>query len=98
MCVLRAALRTCLVVALIALTAACFKKTSRTSHPLEGTSWQLVAFTGGDGKVLAPDDPAKYTVAFRAGGELTARVDCNRGRGTGKPSGASGRELRHLAP
>ena len=97
MCVPRAVLRTCVVVALIALAVACFKKTSRAPHPLEGTSWQLVKFTGGDEKVLRPDDPAEYTVAFRAGGELTARIDCNRGQGTWKSPGPSALELGPLA-
>lgn len=50
--------------------------------PLGGTSWQLVKFQGGDGKILTPDDRAKYTLSFGAGGILSARIDCNRGRGS----------------
>lgn len=55
---------------------------------LEGTSWQLVRFQGGDGNTLTPDDPTKYTIQFAAGGRLSARVDCNRGSGTWKATGA----------
>jgi para-nitrobenzyl esterase len=56
---------------------------------LEGTAWQLVGFEGGDGTRLTPDDPAKYTIEFAAGGKLAARLDCNRGRGTWKASDSS---------
>jgi uncharacterized lipoprotein YbaY/heat shock protein HslJ len=57
--------------------------------PLVGTSWQLVRFQGGDGKVLTPDDATKYTIEFGAGWQLNARIDCNRGRGSWKSSGPS---------
>jgi para-nitrobenzyl esterase len=50
--------------------------------PLDGTSWQLVKFQGGDGKTLVPDDKSKYTLAFGSNGILTARIDCNRGNGS----------------
>lgn len=63
---------------------------------LVGTPWQLVRFEGGDGKVLTPDDPAKYTVEFTAGGQVAARVDCNRGRATWKVT-STGLELGALA-
>jgi heat shock protein HslJ len=56
---------------------------------LAGTSWQLVKFQGSDDTTLTPDDRAKYTIEFAAGGRLTARVDCNRGRGTWKSSGSN---------
>lgn len=46
-------------------------------------------FQGGDDTTLTPDDRAKYTIEFAAGGRLAARVDCNRGRGTWKSSGPS---------
>lgn len=66
---------------------------AQTSTPsptgLANTSWQLVKFEGGDGKVLTPDDRAKYTIAFEADGMVAARVDCNRGRGTWKSDGSS---------
>lgn len=55
---------------------------------LAGTSWQLVRFEGGDGAVLTPDDRTKYTIAFDAQGGVSARIDCNRGRGTWTSSGA----------
>ena len=53
-----------------------------TSPNLAGTSWQLVKFQGSDDTTLTPDDRSKYTIAFGANGQLTARVDCNRGRGS----------------
>ncbi len=64
---------------------------------LAGTSWQLVAFRGGDDTTLTPDDRAKNTVEFVAGGRLTARIDCNRGRGTWKSGGSSQIEFGPLA-
>jgi para-nitrobenzyl esterase len=45
---------------------------------------------GGDGTVLQPDDPSRYTLAFQPEGVVTARIDCNRARG-GWKSPASGR-------
>jgi para-nitrobenzyl esterase len=56
---------------------------------LGGTSWQLVSFQGGDDKVLVPDDRAKYTITFGADGTVSARIDCNRGRGTWNSPGPS---------
>jgi para-nitrobenzyl esterase len=49
-----------------------------------GTSWQLVKFVGGNGKVLTALDRSKYQVAFAADGSVSVRIDCNRGRGTWK--------------
>jgi len=54
------------------------------SPPLVATNWQLVRFQVGDGRILTPDDKSKYTFAFRTGGVLSARIDCNRGSGTWK--------------
>jgi heat shock protein HslJ len=72
--------------------------TTGSAHDLlDGTSWQLVRFQGGDGSVVTPDDRAKYTVAFEAKGSVAARVDCNRGRGTWKSSGASQMQFGPLA-
>jgi len=65
--------------------------------PLAGTSWQLVRFEGGDGAVVTPDDGAKYTLSFLADGSLSARIDCNRGRGTWTSPGASRLEFGPLA-
>ena len=56
---------------------------------LGGTSWQLVKLEGGEG-AATPDNRGAYTLAFAADGGLTARIDCNRGRGTWK-SAAPGR-------
>ena len=54
-------------------------------------------FQGGDGKTLTPDDGGKDTIEFSAGGQLAARIDCNRGRGTWKSSGPNQLELGPLA-
>ena len=67
------------------------------SGPLAGTSWQLVRFQGGDDTSMTPDDRSKYTIAFGADGQVTARIDCNRGRGTWRPSGVSQVALGPLA-
>lgn len=64
---------------------------------ISGTSWQLVKFQGGDDTVLMPDDRSKYTVAFGADGAVSARIDCNRGRGTWKSPAASQLRLGPLA-
>jgi len=64
---------------------------------LAGTSWQLVKFTGGDGKLLSPDDKSKYTLAFNANGTLNARIDCNRGRGGWKSAGKGQLEIGAMA-
>jgi para-nitrobenzyl esterase len=68
-----------------------------TAPTLEGTSWQLLAFQGSDDTRLTPDERSKYTIEFGTEGRLTARIDCNRGRGTWKSSGASGLEFGPLA-
>lgn len=60
---------------------------------LDGTTWRLVRFVGGDGKVLAPADPSHYTLAFGAKGALSARIDCNRARGSWKSAGPGRLEL-----
>ena len=64
---------------------------------LVGEPWRLVQFQGGDGTVLKPDDPAKYTVQFNADLSVSARIDCNRGRATWKSAGANQVELGPLA-
>lgn len=64
---------------------------------LAGTSWQLVKFQGGDDTVVVPDDTSKYTLAFGTDGGLSARLDCNRGRGTWKSSGPNQLELGPMA-
>jgi heat shock protein HslJ len=73
------------------------KTGSPSSAGLAGTSWQLVAFEGGDGTTLTPDDRTKYTIELGAGGRLAARIDCNRGRGTWKTSGSNQIEFGPMA-
>jgi para-nitrobenzyl esterase len=67
------------------------------SSSLEGSSWQLIKFQGGDEKTLTPDDGSKYTIEFGARGQLTACVDCNRGRGTWKSAGPNPVQFGPLA-
>jgi len=64
---------------------------------LVGEPWRLVQFQGGDGTLLKPDDPAKYTVQFNADLSVSARIDCNRGRATWKSAGGNQVELGPLA-
>lgn len=59
----------------------------RVSGDLDGTSWQLVKFQGGDGSTLMPDDRSRYTITFGANGYATVRIDCNRGGGSWKYKG-----------
>jgi heat shock protein HslJ len=68
-----------------------------TANPLEGTSWQLVRFQGSDDTTLTPDDRTKYVIEFGPSGQLTARIDCNRGRGTWKSDGSSQLQFGPLA-
>jgi len=68
-----------------------------TPPQLGGTSWQLVRFQGGDGKVATPDDPAKYTVAFSTENLVNVRFDCNRGRGSWKSAGKNQLEFGPMA-
>ena len=63
------------------------------SDQLSGTSWQLVKFQGGDGAVLTPDDPSKYTFTFNPDGSVQARFDCNQGRGVWRVNPPSGLEF-----
>jgi heat shock protein HslJ len=76
---------------------AAFARVEGTPSALQGTSWQLVKFQGGDGTTLTPDDRAKYTIEFGAGGRLAVRIDCNRGRGTWKSPEPSRLEFGPLA-
>ena len=68
-----------------------------SASPLQGTTWQLVTFKGGDDRTLTPDDQTKYTLSFLAGGRLAARLDCNRGQGSWKSPAPSQLELGPLA-
>ena len=80
----------------IALGGLAYGQTAGQS-PLAGTAWQLVQFQGGDDTVVKPDDETKYTIAFARDGSLTARIDCNRGRGMWTSSGPNRLELGPLA-
>jgi heat shock protein HslJ len=64
---------------------------------LPNTSWQLLEIRNADGTSLHPDDSTKYTVTFEADGNVTARLDCNRGRGTWKSSSPGQIELGPMA-
>ena len=87
-----------LVLVLGSITSASSSQQPQSAgSPLAGTSWQLVRFQGGDGNVLTPDDPSKYTIAFDKNGNLTARIDCNRGRGTWASSGPGSLQLSPMA-
>lgn len=94
-----------LILAVLATAAGCSSSREEAAEEesvpapegLEGIEWHLVRFEGGDGTVLAPDDPSKYTLTFQPGGRLDARVDCNRGHGAWKSAGRSHVELGELA-
>jgi heat shock protein HslJ len=63
----------------IALLGAC--ATAPEAHPLTGTRWQLVSIdTTNTSTPLDAALRARHTIAFGAGGELQAQLDCNRGR------------------
>jgi para-nitrobenzyl esterase len=57
----------------------------------------LVRFQGGDDRTIVPPDPSSYTLEFTSGGQLAARIDCNRGRGTWKATPAGQLELGALS-
>jgi heat shock protein HslJ len=85
------------LLATLALTLLWITSALAQTADLKGTSWQLVKFQGGDEKTLTPDDKSKYTITFGKDGRVTARVDCNRGMGTWKSSGANQIEFGPLA-
>ena len=72
---------------LLAAASVLAQEPGQTAQPLGGTSWRLVKFQGSDETTLTPDDKAKYTIEFGADGNVSARIDCNRGRGTWTSSG-----------
>jgi heat shock protein HslJ len=59
------------------------------SPALTGVIWQWEQFEGGDGTVVAPDDPTLYTLQFQPDGTVNGQVDCNRGMGTYESDGSS---------
>lgn len=79
------------------LVSACSQLAPQAPEGLGGTEWQLVRFQGGDGAVLVPDERSKYTLAFGADGRLSARIDCNRGRGAWKSPDRGRLELGPMA-
>ena len=85
-----------LLAGLAAGLAACAQLGGSTES-LGGTSWQLVRFQGGDGALLTPDDRSKYTLAFATDGTVSARIDCNRGRGGWKSAGKGQLEFGPMA-
>jgi para-nitrobenzyl esterase len=89
-------MRACLSALILLATIGCAAMAQR-SDGLGGTSWQLVKFQGGDGAVLTPDDKSKYTLAFGADGVVSARIDCNRGRGGWKSAGQNQLEFGPMA-
>lgn len=59
-------------------------------HPaLTGVVWQWQELQGGDGSIVAPDDPGRYTVTFLPDNELAILADCNRAQGTYSVDGVS---------
>jgi para-nitrobenzyl esterase len=70
---------------------------AESAADLGGTTWQLVRFQGTDDTSRSLDDRANYQIEFRKGGSLTARIDCNRGRGTWTSSGPGRIELGPMA-
>ena len=71
--------------------------TAQAPQELGGTSWQLVRFQGGDGRVLVPDERGKYTVTFLPHGVVNVRFDCNRGSGGWKSPDKSRLEFGPMA-
>jgi len=89
-------MRTTLIAVLLFL-AACAHEAQQPSSDLAATAWRLVKFQGGDGKVEFPVDRSQYTFAFNRDGSFTARIDCNRGRGSWKSAGPGQLELGPMA-
>jgi para-nitrobenzyl esterase len=89
------------IVASLAAGIACAAQRGTSVTPedagLAGTAWRLVKFQGSDGLTLMPDDRGKYTIEFGDSGQLTARVDCNRGRGTWTSDGPNQVQFGALA-
>jgi para-nitrobenzyl esterase len=82
----RRSCRTLIVAALLAaaltMTAGAQTPVPATGSDLEGTAWELVKIEGTDAKIHGPAARGQYLLAFTAHGELSARIDCNRGSGT----------------
>ncbi len=48
-----------------------------SDNPLIGATWEWQETVGGDDAVVAPDDPARYTLAFNDDGTANIQADCN---------------------
>ena len=70
---------------------------STGGNTLDGTSWRLVRFEGGDGTVLTPDDRSKYTMTLGTDHGVSVRIDCNRGHGSWQSTPPSALEFGPLA-
>jgi len=89
--------RRVLLLALFASGCAEIPPPAEAPGGLVGPTWQLVRFQGGDGKVAIPGDRTSYTLAFRADGTVSARIDCNRGHGGYKLPGGNQIEFGPMA-
>jgi heat shock protein HslJ len=56
--------------------------TIRLQPTLSGVIWEWLGLEGGDGSVVTPKDPSRYTLAFMPEGKLVIRADCNRALGS----------------
>lgn len=85
-----------MVVLVLAACGAAAQTPPTVASRLSGTSWQLVRFQGSGEKTVTPGDTTRYTIDFQADGRLSARIDCNGGRGRWKSSGPSQLEFGPL--
>lgn len=56
---------------------------------LHGVVWEWQEFQGSDDSVIAPRNPADYSLTFLPDGKLGIKADCNRARGTYAAEGGS---------
>ena len=68
----------------VLVLSGCATTTTHPSHPLDGTSWQLLSLESMSDEqgTTAVDDPGQYTVSFGADGHAAFRIDCNQGSST----------------
>jgi heat shock protein HslJ len=66
-----------------AALAGCAAPPSAPPDPLAGTRWELVAIQSMDDAqgTTRIEQPERYTLLFGADGQLSLRLDCNRGSG-----------------
>ncbi|WP_446742933.1 META domain-containing protein [Silvibacterium acidisoli] len=79
---------TCVVGAGFLLTASAWavpanylagEPTASGGSELSDTAWKLVRFLPQKSHPVAPEDHALYTIVFKADGQASIRIDCNRG-------------------